>query len=310
MPIVNRISTKQKISLLFFIAQKSFLIIKSLYFYLRALPYLKGKEFDTFGRKSSLLLLGKTKFFISWLCNPVSIVRYFEVSFCHNSVNWQMVNKYLDVSSPRLFFVYLVKQYTNLSVEAINPDHNDLEDTREIVQSLGISDRINLSSENAIRLSYPDNYFDVITTISVIEHIPDNGDQMAIKELWRVLKPKGKLIITIPCMKQYQEEWREHDIYQLGNPQKDQKYFFQRFYDEEALQSRLIDVIQVQPKIVQVFGEKQSGIFFEYERKWIKYGLEETIKDPLHITQDYKMFPSIDCLSGVGVCGLVFEKKD
>ncbi|MEB3123602.1 MAG: hypothetical protein VKL41_20570, partial [Snowella sp.] len=130
-----------------------------------------------------------------------------------------------------------------------------------------------------------------------------------IKELWRVLKPRGKLLITVPCMKNYEEEWREEDVYQLGNPKTNQKYFFQRFYDNNALKSRLFDSINVEPKIVKFFGEKNAGTFFEYEKRWVQYGLKETIKDPLHIVQDYQIFSSIDELPGMGVCGLVFEKK-
>jgi len=62
-------------------------------------------------------------------------------------------------------------------------------------------------------LPYKDNYFDLITAVSVIEHIgldnpqvnseyipkaDENGDLNAIKEIARVLNKDGKLIITIP----------------------------------------------------------------------------------------------------------------
>jgi ubiquinone/menaquinone biosynthesis C-methylase UbiE len=285
----------------------------SIYLFFILQKKLIGSDFDKYGKKIafSLLCVKKRAYkkFIYSFCNPVSIVRYFEFPFCKQAINWKKVDKILDVSSPRLFFIYLLNQYPHLKIDAINPDKKDLEETKYIVKVLGLSDRVSLKAENAIQLTYPDEYFDVIISISVIEHIPDNGDKLAIKELWRVLKPNGKLLITVPCMKNYEEEWREEDVYQLGNPKTNQKIFFQRFYDDNALQSRLFDSINVEPTIVQFFGEKEAGTFFEYEKRWIQYGLKETIKDPLHIVQDYQMFSSIDDLPGMGVCGLVFEKK-
>ena len=111
-------------------------------------------------------------------------------------------------------------------------------------------------------------------------------------------------------MKTYQEEWRGDDVYGLGNPQKANQYFFQRFYDYNSLRLRFMDSIGSEPKTIQVFGEKKYGIFFEYEKRWIRDGLKETVKDPWHIVHDYQMFPSIDDLPGMGVCGLIFQKED
>jgi len=43
---------------------------------------------------------------------------------------------------------------------------------------------------------YPDNYFDVITMNHVFEHVYNSSDTM--KELKRILKPNGTLIIAVP----------------------------------------------------------------------------------------------------------------
>ena len=44
------------------------------------------------------------------------------------------------------------------------------------------------------KLEFQDNYFDTVTCISVIEHIPQ--DKKTIKEIYRVLKRGGILILT------------------------------------------------------------------------------------------------------------------
>ena len=60
-----------------------------------------------------------------------------------------------------------------------------------------------------------DNTFDVITMWHVLEHVPDVEEQ--IKELKRVLKPEGVLVIAVPNFKSYDakyygEYWAAYDV--------------------------------------------------------------------------------------------------
>lgn len=50
--------------------------------------------------------------------------------------------------------------------------------------------------ENALELSFPDNHFDLVISVEVIEHV--GQPERMIEEIQRVLKPKGLLIITYP----------------------------------------------------------------------------------------------------------------
>src|SRR5262245_22487747 len=45
-------------------------------------------------------------------------------------------------------------------------------------------------------LPFPDATFDVIVSLDYLEHVHD--DDAAMSELWRVLKPNGRLIISTP----------------------------------------------------------------------------------------------------------------
>ncbi len=50
---------------------------------------------------------------------------------------------------------------------------------------------------DACGLDYPDNFFDVVVSFDVFEHI--QNDLNAVAEVRRVLKPNGKLVVTVPA---------------------------------------------------------------------------------------------------------------
>ncbi|NUQ26181.1 MAG: methyltransferase domain-containing protein [Saprospiraceae bacterium] len=62
------------------------------------------------------------------------------------------------------------------------------------------SDVANLqySVENALALSFPDNTFDLIISVDVIEHVGQPAQMVA--EIQRVLKPGGVALITFPSL--------------------------------------------------------------------------------------------------------------
>lgn len=50
------------------------------------------------------------------------------------------------------------------------------------------------------------NHFDVVSAFDVLEHIPD--EKLALDEIFRVLKPGGKLLLAVPA---YDWAWSSHD---------------------------------------------------------------------------------------------------
>ncbi len=59
---------------------------------------------------------------------------------------------------------------------------------------------------DGVRLPFPDNHFDAVVALDVLEHI--ERDESALREWRRVLKPSGSLLITVPA---YQWLWSGHD---------------------------------------------------------------------------------------------------
>jgi SAM-dependent methyltransferase len=63
---------------------------------------------------------------------------------------------------------------------------------------------------DATKMPFDDRFFDVVTAISSVEHIglgrygdatASEGDKEAMREIARVLKPVGHLLMTVPCGK-------------------------------------------------------------------------------------------------------------
>lgn len=59
--------------------------------------------------------------------------------------------------------------------------------------------KLNLSTQDITNLKFDDSSFDIVTSISVLEHLPpgSKSTKQAISESLRVLRPGGKFILTV-----------------------------------------------------------------------------------------------------------------
>jgi SAM-dependent methyltransferase len=74
----------------------------------------------------------------------------------------------------------------------------------EFCRQRGMEDLAQCSADD---LQAPDESFDLITSFEVFEHVEDHA--RAAREAARVLKPGGKLLVTVPA---YQWLWSDHDV--------------------------------------------------------------------------------------------------
>ncbi len=76
-------------------------------------------------------------------------------------------------------------------------------DAAELARARGVAE---IAVGRLEELPWPQDSFDLITCLDVIEHTPD--DRAALVELRRVCRPGGFLLVTVPA---YQALWSVHD---------------------------------------------------------------------------------------------------
>jgi len=201
-----------------------------------------------------------------------SLARCFELPLAVMNLNIQNGEKLLDVGSGKSCFpLFMVKRrgvnVTMLDIDerimiqkkyakkvgiishAITERFNIFDNPKMQIQDKSYtSNNFNIIVGDAMKIDFPDSSFDAVSCISAIEHIPNKGDIVAIKEIARVLKPKGRVFISVPYGQKYEED-------------KSPGGHFERRYDYEALNARLI----------QPSGLKLKKIGFVYDQKSRKY---------------------------------------
>jgi SAM-dependent methyltransferase len=177
------------------------------------------------------------------IAQPVnSFTRFPEYFFMERSMREQLTQgcRVLDVGSPKLFGFYLACHYP-IELHLTDISQDDIAEYellwRSVRHPMGT---VSFAVQDARRLSYPGNHFDMVYSMSVVEHIEGpEGDREAIGEMLRVLKPGGRMAVSVPAGSHYTEQYRIGlKSAAIRTPGHDQ-HFFQRIYDSRALRHRL-----------------------------------------------------------------------
>ena len=184
------------------------------------------------------------------LVKPIDATRYTEfgvlLKFLKKTNRISNKNyKVLDISSPFILSYY----FHNKGFETVKTDINHEENKY-------IRDKKNLSfkTENATSLSFADNTFDLVYSISVVEHI--YKDYMkAIGEMIRVARKEGIIYVTFPVSKEHKEEWLGYKAYPSQTEEKG-RFFFQYRFDRN-------DVTDIKKFISKSADIVSSDIYWE-----------------------------------------------
>ena len=141
----------------------------------------------------------------------------------------------LDVSSPKLLPSLLQREGRGRWTAA------DLFAT-EVEMWRAVDPDLRLEIQDATKLGYPDASFDHVLCVSVVEHIPGDGDSAAMAEFWRVLRPGGVLHMTTDVAPQTREIFVDDKVYGEASEEVDGRVFFARNYSAEDLERRILSV--------------------------------------------------------------------
>ena len=101
---------------------------------------------------------------------------------------------FLDVGTgPAQIPILLAQRCPNIRITAIDLSEEMLKIAKRHVTNAGLTDRITLERVDAKTLPYPDNTFDGLISNSIVHHIHDAME--ALKEMGRVMRPKGTVLI-------------------------------------------------------------------------------------------------------------------
>src|SRR5690606_20484977 len=86
--------------------------------------------------------------------------------------------------------------------------------------STDIEGNYTTKNHDITEINEPDEYFDLIICFHVLEHVID--DKKAMKELYRILKPSGKLVLQVPF-----KEGETYEDFSIVSPEERLKAFGQ-----------------------------------------------------------------------------------
>ena len=123
------------------------------------------------------------------------------------------------------------------AVVALDRSDAELKDARAVMGGMVDAGEIaadvggSVTCGDALDLPFPDATFDRVVASEVLEHIPD--DTGALRELARVLRPGGRLAVTVPT------RWPERVCWALDYHYHDTPGGHVRIYHQEELRNKL-----------------------------------------------------------------------
>jgi SAM-dependent methyltransferase len=180
---------------------------------------------------------------LSRALTPIDLVRWREFDFAFKAISRHMrrPRHVLDISSPKLLPLTIASRIPGCNVTVTDILQREVDWTRISASKLALKN-VHAHVEDARSMSFDSNRFDLITSISVFEHIaPEHGGEIpAVQEMARVLAPGGIAVLTVPFSHKYFADYQKGSVYER-TATSDKPIFFQRFYDMNLLQRNIVD---------------------------------------------------------------------
>lgn len=154
---------------------------------------------------------------------PLDPSRYLELPWAIERLAAARGERVLDLASPKLLAVVLARQ--GVRVTSVDQLEREIETWRTLA---GDVPGLELEVADGRALPYVDASFDHAYSISVLEHIEEPGDADALRELARVVRPGGRVLVTLPHATASREDWSDTPVF--ANEPGGDRSLFQRWY--------------------------------------------------------------------------------
>jgi|TARA_B100000315_G_scaffold181404_1_gene170287 2-polyprenyl-3-methyl-5-hydroxy-6-metoxy-1,4-benzoquinol methylase len=149
-------------------------------------------EFDKYLVSGAYHWRQSSKHFFNYTLNVPLVSRYEDL------IRLVPINasRVLDVGTGDGYLIYLlINKLKHSIINGIDSESTGLKLAKEQLLTKGITN-INLEEQSVYELEYDSNLFDLVTMADVIEHL--EHDEFAVKEISRVLKTNGVLLLSTP----------------------------------------------------------------------------------------------------------------
>jgi len=246
--------------------------------------------------------------FYRYVSYYVGSTRHLETHFCYENL-WRLsqCKTYLDVSSPRVVPYFLLRSLRFEHATLCNPDVADIELTqRSVARGSKHTTFLPVRLQEIGR----GKKFDLITSVSVVEHIAPDQTVEFMDHVREYLAPGGLCLLTFPCAPSEILEYRDADPYTTQAYDDEHKdYYFQKYFTREMVEREILPGFR-EVLANRVFGEREKGQFRKYEASSVINQNYSTFQDRQIVCDMFSEFRSIDDLPGIGVCCYLLKKAD
>ena len=193
---------------------------------------------------------------------PVSYWRSREFPYVWRQLECSRGSRVLDLGSPKDLAYMLARRraYEMVSTDILS---QEVDLSRRYAGAQGLAGKgpgkVWSEVQDGRSLSYPSESFDAAYSVSVLEHIPNGGDSAALRELVRVVKPGGTVVVTTPYDQRYRETFVNRAVYERRQVGSD-PVFFERHYDDRALAERLFGAVAADVAQLEYWGERRVRV--------------------------------------------------
>jgi SAM-dependent methyltransferase len=196
------------------------------------------------------------------LAAPLEDSRLLELPHVRDALAARPGQRLLDLASPKLLAVALAR--TGVQVECVDLLASEI----AVWQAMAGHRRgVSFSVGDGTDLAYPDASFDGAYSVSVLEHIPDGGDARALAEMGRVVRPGGRVVLTLPHG-EAGETFKEAPMYS-DSPEAEaerERHFYARTYSREMLDELVEGAPMLERRELRIYGFAPSRVYTAYAR--------------------------------------------